>query len=250
VNAHAIWMTLFGRRERSADDDVRETVWTLATSLTVFRSVVTSVIFVVALTENSHGLLMGALGFSMLVDFLDGFAARSRSRETIVGAQLDGLADRLAACFVLLGMVSMHRSGSMIATAAIVWIQFGVVDQFFSSQFLRLGLWSPDHFYELDVKVWRENWSPIAKLANNLPVALVAIGSWCIWPAAVLSVALMILHLRSYPAIRAQATQLVDEKHFAYKRTPSAEMQPAPGDPSISEAEDRERVPTMALAHH
>lgn len=218
---------LFGRRSRTAEDQRREQIWTVATTLTLFRAIVTSAIFVSAIAMHWYpGVLIG-LSVSMSVDFLDGIAARSRSTETILGAQLDGLADRLAVIFVLAGVVLMRGQAPTIVVAACVWLQFGVVDQFLSSQFLRFDLWSPDHFYAIDEQVWRWNWSPQAKLASNTPIILLAVGSWCVWPAALLSIALVALRLPIYMRIRKQAEERIGEQGLA-KATARVEREPRP----------------------
>lgn len=213
--------TLFGRRTRRAADEFREKSWTLATGLTVGRAVITSAVFILAIVWRSHEWLLIALGMSMGADFLDGFVARSKRAETVLGAQLDGLADRLATTFVVAGVLAVDHSVVTVVVAGLVWLQFGVVDQFLTSQFLRFGLWSPDHFYAIDETVWRLNWSPPAKLASNLPIALLAVGAWCVWPAAVLAVSLVALRLVAYPAMRVQAQIRIKEKDLAHKVPPT-----------------------------
>jgi CDP-diacylglycerol---glycerol-3-phosphate 3-phosphatidyltransferase len=206
---------LLGRRERSAHDDRREQNVTIATVLTVLRAVASSVIFVIAIQQRSHSDLLLALGLSMVADFFDGLIARTMSRETVLGAQLDGLADRLAAFFVVLWVVSLHNQTPTILIAVAVWFQFGVADQFLSVQFLRFALWSPDHVYAVEERTWRLNWSPQAKFASNLPIALLAIGGSLLWPALAISVTLVTLRAVAYDAIRRQARLLVPEPHLA-----------------------------------
>lgn len=225
MRVDALITLLFGRRRRTAKDQLREKVWTLATSLTLLRATVTSTIFVLAIIWQSHKWLLIALGVSMLMDFSDGFVARSRlSSETIFGAQLDGLADRIAAVFVIAASIAMRGDFATVLVAALIWLQFGVLDQFFAGQFLRFGLWSPDHFYEIDEHVWKLNWSPQAKLASNLPIALLAVGSWCVWPAAGLAVSLICVRLRPYAAIQLQARERIKEERFAYRAPWSEEV--------------------------
>jgi phosphatidylglycerophosphate synthase len=222
--------TLFGRRTRCAEHGLRESSWTYATALTVARALITSVIFVLAVLWRSHEWLLIALGMSMCADFLDGFIARTGRTETVLGAQLDGMADRLATTFVIAGVLTMDHGASTAIVAGLVWLQFGVVDQFLTSQFLRFGLWSPDHFYAIEETVWQLNWSPPAKLASNLPIVLLAIGSWCIWPAAALASALIALRLAVYPAMRAQARARIKEQGLAYTAPLSIEAEPVSGD--------------------
>lgn len=206
---------LFGRRKRKATDALRDQVVTLATLLTLFRASASSAVFVVAIVNRSRGELLVGLGISMCLDFLDGIVARWKRDETILGAQLDGLADRLAAYFVVVGSLAIDSSGANVAIATVVWFQFGVVDQLFSTQFLRFGLWSPDHFYAIDDTVWRFNWSPLAKLASNLPIAAVAIGGATAWIGVGLAVIVVALRLWTYGLIREKAIDLVPELRLA-----------------------------------
>jgi phosphatidylglycerophosphate synthase len=216
MTAPSLWQILFGRRSRTAEDDMREKVWTWATALTCSRAAVSSAVLVLAIIEQSPDLLLAGLGISMLCDFFDGFIARARNSETVPGAQLDGLADRLATALVAAGVVSMDAGPQTVLAAGAVWLQFGVVDQFFASQFLRFRLWSSDHFYQVDEllgldsalgeRVWRLNWSPLAKLASNLPILFLAFGLW--WAALLLSLALVALRIPDYRPIRELAATL------------------------------------------
>jgi phosphatidylglycerophosphate synthase len=225
--AHGLWSTLFGRRSRTAPDRLRERAWTFATALTGMRAATTSAIFIWALISGSRTLLLVGLGTSMVVDFADGLVARSSHKETVIGAQLDGLADRLATVFVIAGAIAMSPGAGAVAVSSLVWLQFGIVDGFLSSQFLRFGLWSPDHFYAIDERAWRLNWSPLAKLASNLPIALLAVGSWLLWPAAALSVVLIPLRISCYPAIKRAAQRQLLELHHAYSPRVTGEPQPS-----------------------
>lgn len=210
----SLWKLLFGRRRRKADDLRREQILTWPNGLTLLRAAASTVILVAAVVEQSHTLLFAGLLCSMLFDFCDGLLARLAKVETVLGAQLDGVADRIATALVAAGVVSMDPSAETVISATMVWLQFGVVDQFFTSQFLRFGLWSPDHFYELDEpgaerlaeRVWQRNWSVPAKLASNLPIVLLAIGAW--WAAGGLAAALILIRIPDYRAIRALAERL------------------------------------------
>jgi phosphatidylglycerophosphate synthase len=197
---------------------MKEVVLTTATALTVTRAVISSAVLIYAILEQSHGLLLAGLGISMLLDFVDGHLARAANSETVTGAQWDGLADRMATALTAAGAISMDHESVVILAAAAVWLQFGVVDQFFASQFLRFGLWSSDHFYEVDEmlgleselgeRVWRLNWSPLAKLASNLSILFLALGAW--WAALILSLTLVVIRIPDYSAIQRLARKLPD----------------------------------------
>jgi phosphatidylglycerophosphate synthase len=201
---------LFGRRYRAADDCRREDVYTLANGVTVIRAAVAAILLVAAIVSQSHSLLLAGLATSMSLDFADGQIARfgTHPTTTLLGAQLDGLADRLAAVLVAIGVVSMNHDVLAVVAAAAVWLQFGIVDQFLSAQFLRFGLWSPDHFHAVDVHTWRMNWSAPAKVASNLPLLLLAIGSSATWAALGLALALAIVRLLSVAKVRMLGREL------------------------------------------
>jgi hypothetical protein len=195
------------RRVVRAEPSVKEAVWSVANAITLGRAVISSAVFVLALVIGSHLLLLAAVGVSMVGDTLDGLVARALREETALGAQLDVLADRMATLFVMLGALSIGRGGWLVAAACVgVWVQHGVVDQLLAGQFLRFGLWSPDHFHAIDEGVWRRNWSSWAKMASCLPVALLAVGGGVCWWLA-LSTSLMLAGSRvsSYGKIKRRA---------------------------------------------
>jgi hypothetical protein len=211
---------LFGRHARLAPDQFRERIGTAATMLTVFRALLTSSLFIAAIVNDSRVLLVVALSLSMLLDTVDGHVARARHAETVFGAQIDGLADRLAATFVFVGVASMHTDTLTLIVGSVIWIQFGVIDQFLSNQFLRFGLWSPDHFYAVDEVAWRWNWSPYAKAASNAPIWMFAIGSWGVWVALIFSLSLIAIRVRQYPVISRQSLSLIQEYGLAQVKPP------------------------------
>jgi phosphatidylglycerophosphate synthase len=210
MSARTVWDHFFGRRTRKADETLREQILTGANVLTAARAIISTTVLIIAVINHSHALLLFGLAFSMFFDFVDGQIARAREGETILGAQLDGIADRIAAALVAVGVVALNGDARSVVAATVVWIQFGVVDQLLTSQFLRFGLWSPDHFFQLDPpwgeKVWRWNWSAGAKMASNLPIALLALELW--WLAAATAFILVVLRLPGYLAIQALARRI------------------------------------------
>jgi CDP-diacylglycerol--glycerol-3-phosphate 3-phosphatidyltransferase len=210
-----VYTAVFGRRVRNADDETREDRWTFATKITAFRACTAAALFALAIATSSQELLLGALGLSMVLDFLDGFIARSKNSETVFGAQLDGLADRMAAVLLLAGVCLMRDDPITWAAAAAVWLQFGVLDQLLTSQFLRFGLWSPDHFYAVDEQIWRLNWSALGKFGSNLPIALLALGGILTWFACALALVLILIRLPSYAALSELARRDLEESYHA-----------------------------------
>jgi hypothetical protein len=159
---------------------------------------VASTILGLAAYDGSRPLLVAGLLASWLGDMIDGHIARCCKCETVLGAQLDGLADRLTALLVIVGSVVISK-GSVIAVAAgvSVWLQFGVLDHALSAQFVRYDLWSPDELHLEDPGAWLVNWAPFAKVVSNLPVGLLAIGGIATWWALAGAVALLVIRADS-----------------------------------------------------
>jgi CDP-diacylglycerol--glycerol-3-phosphate 3-phosphatidyltransferase len=184
-------------------------LWTVANGITITRLVVTTTMMLVAIVSRSPTLLLVGLLTSWLLDVVDGLLARGRLRETVIGAQLDILADRMTAMWVVLGVVVFdHAAPLTVVAAAAVWLQLSFFDQLLASQFLRFGHWSPDEFHLEDPGVWRLNWAPAAKIAGNLPLALLMVGGWCLWIALGLAILLIVIRMFSYLRIARRIEQL------------------------------------------
>ena len=104
--AQALWSTLPASEKRL----------TLATWLTIFRIVLTPVI-VIARIQGAWALACALFVVAALTDFLDGFLARVRNEQTVLGAMLDPLADKIliVSCFAVF---ALHDS---TALAVPVW---------------------------------------------------------------------------------------------------------------------------------
>jgi CDP-diacylglycerol---glycerol-3-phosphate 3-phosphatidyltransferase len=236
----AVWAALFERRSREAPDEMRDTVWTVATGITLARATISTSILVFAAFERVHWLLLAGFGVSMALDVLDGHVARARREETILGAQLDGLADRLAALLVLAGTVYLTPTPEVAVAAGIVWLQYGSVEQLLNGQFLRFGLWSPDHFYEESRWVWWLNWSAPAKVASGAPLLLIALGAWA--AAAAASLLLIAMRIPCYAGILAAARSMPETRPLAEEgpaTAPQTQQVPSLDPAPLGQVEDR-----------
>lgn len=207
---------LFERRVHRTRPEFKELPWTAANGVTVARSIAATIVMLVAIVEHSSTLLLAGLLTSWLLDVVDGLLARWRRRETAIGAQLDILADRLTAMWVVLGVVVLSDASPLtVFAAAAVWVQLSFFDQLLAGQFLRFRHWSPDEFHLQDGSVWRLNWAPAAKVIGNLPLALLAIGGACLWVALGLALALILVRVFSYFRIMLRIERLVTiEGHY------------------------------------
>lgn len=195
----AVFRLLFARRIHGTPNRFRERLLTGANVLTVARALGTSAIMLAAIVEQSPPLLLAGLIASWGLDIADGQLARWRKRESVLGAQLDILADRATAMWVVLGVVVFGQASALtVCAGAAVWIQLSFFDQLLASQFLRFGHWSPDEFHLEDPFVWRLNWAPAAKVLGNVPLALLVIGGPLLWPALVLALLLAAIRVVSY----------------------------------------------------
>jgi phosphatidylglycerophosphate synthase len=189
------------RREHKSAAHWKHAIWSPANGLTVARTLIAITLLCIAACEGSRPLLIAGLLASWAGDMIDGHVARARGCETLLGAQIDGLADRLTALLVIVGSIVIdHGSAVAIAAGAAVWLQFGVVDHALSAQFLRYGLWSPDEFHLNDPSAWRVNWAPLAKIVSNIPVGLIALAGIATWGA--LAGATVLLAIRANSSVR------------------------------------------------
>lgn len=179
------------RREHRTNDERKHAVTSAANAVTVLRVMVAAGVLILAAHNDSRMLLVLGLSVSWVGDMLDGHLARTLRCETVLGAQLDGLADRVSALGVVVASAVIAAGSTLsVVAAAVVWLQFGVLDHALSAQFLRYDLWSPDEFHLKDEHAWRLNWAPLAKMASNLSIGLLAVGGPLLWGAIAVAAAL------------------------------------------------------------
>lgn len=189
------------RREHRSEQRWKCARWSLANGLTAARAVISSSILGLAVYDGSRLLLVLGLLASWVGDMIDGHVARACRCETVLGAQVDGLADRLTAMLVVAGSIRISNGAALaVAGGMTVWLQFGILDHALSAQFLRHDRWSPDEFHLDDEDAWRMNWAPFAKVVSNVPVGLLALGGPAIWGA--LAGAAVLLVVRTGSSLR------------------------------------------------
>ncbi|HEX2070606.1 MAG TPA: CDP-alcohol phosphatidyltransferase family protein [Thermoleophilaceae bacterium] len=191
------------KRERhKSPERVKELRWSSANHWTVARGVTVIALLALAVEIRSHELFLAAMAFGWVVDAADGALARRRQCETVFGAQLDALADRLTVLAVAAGSVVLADGATVtVVAAAVVSLQYVAVDQLVFGQFLRFDLWTPDEFHIKSPRVWAFNWSRIGKVVGGLPAGLLALGRPVAAAAIVLAVALIAVRAWCYAAI-------------------------------------------------
>lgn len=172
----------------SRDRLARETWRTWPNAVTALRVVAALACFVASALRQDDRWSFAGLAVYWALDVADGALARAIGQETRVGAQLDILADRLLLGAFYAAFLRGHPG--MAIPIALHLLQFVVLDQYLSQQFLRWPCLSPNYFHEVDRTLWEWNWSAPAKLANGAlaTTAIVVAGrlgwSWVV-PAAV-----------------------------------------------------------------
>lgn len=165
---------------RSCDRLVRETWRTWANLVTGVRDAAALACFVTAALAGSEGWNWAGLAVYWVLDIADGAVARGLRQETRIGAQFDILSDRLCIGAFYANFLRFHPA--MAIPIAMHLLQFVVLDQYLSLQFMRWPCLSPNYFDEVDRRVWLLNWSALGKVANGgLVLAVVVLATFLGW---------------------------------------------------------------------
>jgi CDP-diacylglycerol--glycerol-3-phosphate 3-phosphatidyltransferase len=169
-------------------------LYTWANLVTALRVVIGFALFAIGWQTGLLRFSLYALLVYWIGDLLDGWLARSLRQETLLGAQLDILADRI---LVILFYAAYAASRPQKAVAALVFLfEFAVLDTYLSNQFMRWPILSPNYFYVIDSETWRWLWSKPAKAFNCGLVTLLLIGLPWQWPALAVTIVLIGIRLR------------------------------------------------------
>lgn len=144
-----------------------------ANIITLLRLLGSLVFFALAVIKQSPTYNFIGLGVHWFGDVLDGFCARKCKQETILGAEIDIIADRVETLFFYL--IFLHFHPNLIVPAVIYILDFAFFDFYLSYQFLKYDIISPNYFYKVDKTVFKLNYSPMAKFCNSTVVTLILI---------------------------------------------------------------------------
>ncbi len=175
-----------------------EDPWTVANRITVARTVGALAVGAVASTHRSLLLLAVAYAVYWVGDVLDGFVARRTGTCTRQGAVLDILCDR--ACCGVLATTFLALQPGAAWPITLFLLQFMVVDCVLSLGFLRWPILSPNDFWQVDRRLYRWNWSVVAKTTNTSALVLL-VGLDLVGAATVLAVAQLVLKSVSLVAL-------------------------------------------------
>lgn len=144
-----------------------------ANILTLTRLILSLVFYILAILKqnpsyNYIGFIVHSIG-----DFLDGFYARKFKQETLFGAELDIIADRLEMIFFY--VIFLHFRPYLFLPVALFLVNYAFVDFYLSYQFVKYDIISINYFYKVDKIVFQLNYSNPAKFINSTIVAVMLI---------------------------------------------------------------------------
>jgi CDP-diacylglycerol--glycerol-3-phosphate 3-phosphatidyltransferase len=142
-------------------------------AVTFLRLAGSLVFFVLAAVRGDPTANFIGLGIHWLGDLADGFYARKARQETILGAEIDIIADRVETMFFYVNF--LHFRPALAVPAALYILDFAFVDFYLSYQFLKYDIISPNYFDRVDRRVYRLNFSPGGKFMNSTVVTLLLI---------------------------------------------------------------------------
>ena len=165
--------------------------------VTLARTVLAVGIGAVAVATADLELIAVAYAVYWVGDIADGWLARRLGQETRAGAVFDIVCDR--ACTSLLCVGLLAQLPDVLPVAVVFLLSFMVLDTMLSLAFLCWPVLGPNYFGQVDVPVYRLNWSPPAKALNTAAVVLLVVVGM---NAAALLVAAFVLATKIWSAAR------------------------------------------------
>jgi CDP-diacylglycerol--glycerol-3-phosphate 3-phosphatidyltransferase len=162
---------------RGCIQESRERIATSASAITMSRSVFSHGFVLAAIATGRTSVLLAGLAIHLVGDIADGAVARRRNEETVSGATLDILCDRLFYATYYTVFAVLHPS--MLVAAGIFMFTFMVLDAHLSMSFLNWPLRSVNYFDLVDQTIYWWNFSKFGKTLLGAPllVATLVIGS-------------------------------------------------------------------------
>jgi len=150
-----------------------QSLYSEANILTLIRLILSLVFYILAILKRNPGY--NYIGFIVhsIGDFIDGFYARKFKQETLFGAELDIIADRLEMIFFY--FIFLHFRPYLFLPVAMFLVNYAFVDFYLSYQFVKYDIISINYFYKVDRLIFLLNFSNAAKLINATFVALLLI---------------------------------------------------------------------------
>lgn|GEM_PF-345420 len=188
--------------------------------ITLVRLLASMPFFVIALTTQREVYNFIGLGIHWAGDWLDGLWARKFSQETILGAEIDIIADRVEMLFFFLNF--LYFNPHLYVPIVLFILDFAFVDFYLSYQFVKFDIISPNYFYKVDRRVYLLNFTRSAKSINSSLVALLLIFLPSIpWLATVSAAGLIVVKTYSVHL-------LIKKRHLQKASHVQLETQPRP----------------------
>jgi CDP-diacylglycerol---glycerol-3-phosphate 3-phosphatidyltransferase len=162
---------------RGCIQEAGERITTSANGVTMTRSVLAHGCVLAAMATGRTSVLLAGLAVHLVGDIADGAIARRRNEETVSGATLDIICDRLFYGTYYTVFAMLHPS--MLVAAGIFMFTFMVLDAHLSLSFLYWPLRSVNYFYLVDLTIYRWNFSKFGKTLQGAPllIATLVVGS-------------------------------------------------------------------------
>jgi len=156
-----------------------ESVFSIPSLITFVRFGLSIIFFILAIhrmdiTYNYIGLVIHWLG-----DVLDGNYARFFKQETIIGAEIDLIADRIEILFFFVIFLIFYPQLYLPVTIYI--FNFAFIDLFLCYQFVKFDIISINYFYKVDPIVYKWNFSFWAKILNSTVIIFLLIFLPQLW---------------------------------------------------------------------
>lgn len=185
---------------------------TLPNIITITRTVLSAAVAIVGIVSVNGWLILTAYLLYWIGDMLDGASARRLNQETVLGAKLDIICDRINGTLCLIGVAMLIPN---YVAEGLFFFQFMVVDLILSLIIFRWPVLSPNYFYAIDKLVYYLNWHTIAKALNtSLFIILLILFENPIY-AIVASIILLMIKIFSLVRVWMLAGRLEDNKHLA-----------------------------------
>lgn len=185
---------------------------TLPNIITITRTVVSAIVAIAGLMIGNGWIILLAYVLYWIGDMLDGASARYFRQETVLGAKLDIICDRINATLCLLGVAMVIPN---YLAEGIFFLQFMVVDLILSLIIFRWPLLSPNYFYAIDKLIYYLNWHTIAKALNTSLFIILLIAFENPTYAIIASSLLLALKLFSLIRVKFLYQKLGNFRHLA-----------------------------------
>jgi CDP-diacylglycerol--glycerol-3-phosphate 3-phosphatidyltransferase len=172
-----------------------ESVYSEPNIITLVRLSASLVFFALAVLKHRELYNFIGLGIHWFGDVADGWYARTFKQETVLGAEIDIIADRVETLFFFVNFIHFHP-GLWLPVVVYV-LDFAFVDFYLSYQFVKYDIISINYFAKVDRRVYALNFSPPAKFCNSTIPPLILILLPRLWVLA-LAGALTLIAVKVY----------------------------------------------------